>query len=151
LLIVTNFGLFACTEPGTPGNTKQLPNTPEEVVRQWQLHVDKNEFEAASKLSTSSAIEWLDMISTIISEENEEDIILTEFQQMKCTEKGDTARCYFNTIEEGLVIPDSMRVVKVGPQWKIDFWEEEDSLLDDEATQEIIEELDRIINETEEK
>ena len=151
MLTFTYFGWFACTEPGTSTRANQLPNTPEEVVRQWQLHVDKNEFEAARMLSTNSAIEWLDMISAIISEENEEDIILTEFQQMKCSEKGDTARCYFNTIEEGLVIPDSMRVVKVGPQWKIDFWEEEDPLLDDEATQEIIEELDRIINETDEK
>ncbi|MEL6720945.1 MAG: hypothetical protein AAFP82_19740, partial [Bacteroidota bacterium] len=59
------FLFAACVDDSN--NEQELANnyTPEEVLRKYQTHVDKNEFEAAKKFSTQNEKERLDLVAEL--------------------------------------------------------------------------------------
>ena len=104
-----------------------LPNTPETVTRKWQEYVDTDKFDEAARLSTPNAKEWLLMIEKFLEDLPEEElgeIILTNFTEMNCVEKGDAARCGCLIKEEDELLADTFILHKIDGQWMVDVPEE---------------------------
>jgi len=119
---------WSCESDTAQNNTEELPNTPETVTRTWQEYVDKDEFDKAAQLSTPSAKEWLQMIEKFLEglpkEEEDASIVMTQFTEMNCIEKGMTARCGCIIKDEGELIPDTFLLQKIDGQWMVDVPEE---------------------------
>lgn len=111
----------------TPQIAEALPNTPETVTRKWQEYVDLDKFDEAEKLSTSNAKEWLSMVEKFLEDLPEEEmgeVIMTDFTEMNCIEKGDTARCGCLIKEENELSADTFILFKIDGQWMVDVPEE---------------------------
>ena len=80
-------------------------HSPEEVVRTWQDHMDKNDFEAAKKLSTPETRVMLDSIEAFLTKDQEPiPIDTTEFITLNCQEKGSNAICKYTVkLKEELI------------------------------------------------
>ncbi|MEO1513841.1 MAG: hypothetical protein AAFV95_02475 [Bacteroidota bacterium] len=139
---------WACQNPSSNNNaSSRTPQSSEEVFRNWQGHIDRNEFDQAKKLSTASTVEWIDMISTMLFDLPEgEEIPLTQFIELSCSESGDTASCRYLTEEEGFQIRDSVRLIRQDGQWLVDFTDEEE--LSEEEAEEIIQELKELMQDS---
>ncbi|MBP7272947.1 MAG: DUF4878 domain-containing protein [Saprospiraceae bacterium] len=121
-IIITVIGitLFAC---------KKNPNSPEQVVRQWQQHIDANQFDEAAALSspaTQTFIQSLKQLVTLTADANEAQVLShTEFKTLVCDTTADTnAVCVYSLVEEGEVITDTFRLVKINGQWLVDIQEQ---------------------------
>lgn len=114
------FLLFACQrEP-------KLPNTPEEVVRQYQAYYDKNKFEEAKLLSTPDEKMRLDDLKTIIeSEPADSTIFTTTFLSIQCQTNQDTAICICEVRDIEEPYTTEYKLVRIKGQWLIDAPEEE--------------------------
>ena len=114
-------------------------NAPEGVVRQWQEHMDKNQFEAAKKLSTSETQATITSIEALLSmDQTPIPIDTTEFITLTCKEKEDEAVCQYTIKLEGEfleidgsivkveeeIIADSFLLKKIAGAWLIDLPEE---------------------------
>ena len=107
---------------------KPLPNTPETVTRKWQEYVDMDKFDEAAKISTPNAKEWLLMIEKFLEglpAEEAGEVILTNFTEINCVEKGDAARCGCLIKEEDELIADTFILHRINGQWMVDVPEEE--------------------------
>ena len=125
--------LFSCqSEPTQSGS-------PESVVRQWQDHMDKNEFGKAKELSTPETQVTITSIEALLSMDQEPiPIDTTEFIKLSCKEKEQDAVCYYSIkIEgeyleldgeivkmDGEIIADSFLLKKIKGEWLIDIPEE---------------------------
>ncbi|MCB9282775.1 MAG: hypothetical protein H6563_01765 [Lewinellaceae bacterium] len=117
--------IFACQS--TPSGS-----SPESVVRQWQAHIDKNEFEQAKALSaprTQDLISWMEAL--LSNMELDSVISETNFKELSCKENGDKAVCYYTLEEEGQLFYDSFLLVQLDGKWLVDL--PEDALLDEEG------------------
>jgi len=99
-----------------------LPNTPETVSKQWQVHLDKNEIEEAAALSTTLTKEWLAENKELFL--NDPQLYQTKFVKMNCTTEGEKAICNYTILEEGELIEDFFLLKKVDGQWLVDLEEE---------------------------
>lgn len=139
------FFLFACQE--------EPPVSPQEVVLQWQEHMDKNEFEEAKALSTPNSKEIITDIEELLNMDNEPiPVDTTKFISMVCTESAQTAVCRY-TIEidpdflefeemlsdEDGIIADSFLLKKIGDRWLVDI--PEDPMENDQLLEEMMEQL----------
>lgn len=149
LFFVSLLLTVACNNPTSVKKKKPLPNTPETVLRQWQQHVDKNEFEEARALSSPSTSEWLDVIASIIFEEPDSAILMTQFDRMECITTGDSAICTYTIQEEEFLIDDTTKLVRMAGQWKVDYTDEGDELLDEEDMKAILDEMEELLQEEE--
>lgn len=70
----------------------KLPNTPEKVVRTWEEHVNKSNFDAAKQLCTDTALELVCSLSKSNDIEKIDPTPFT-FEKVTCREKGNTATC----------------------------------------------------------
>ena len=109
--------LFACQPSGSP----------ESVVRQWQAHIDNNEFEEAKALSSPQTAEIITWMQTLLANMGADEYVTqTTFEKLKCRKKGDQAVCYYTIEEEGEVFNDSFLLVRIEGKWLIDLPDEED-------------------------
>ena len=107
------------------------PVTPAEVFQNWQIHMDRNEFDEASRWSTEATQEWISFMEAMIeAAAAEEEIVPSQLQGIQCREVGDTAICLFAEEAGDLLRLDSIRLIKQAGIWKVDLWTE-----DERATQ----------------
>lgn len=113
------------------------PTTPEGVVRLWQTHIDKNEFNAAKVLSTKRGKDWINGIQAFLEGENMDSIITTtNFLNMNCVENGMDAYCvYFFKSEEGDMFQDTFFLKKESNLWLVDIPEDEGVPTEEELMQ----------------
>jgi hypothetical protein len=103
----------------------QPADAPETVVRKWQSHIDRNEFQQAMALSTPRTIELLSWMEALLSEMDAESAIThTEFLDLNCTEKGNTAICHYALEDDGTRYRDSFLLVRSKGKWLVDLPEE---------------------------
>ncbi len=123
LKLLLFFLLFSCNNhPPNQAEKVPLPNTPETVSKQWQVHLDKNEIEKAAILSTSSTKEWLAENKTLFL--NDSQVYQTNFVKMDCLTEGKKATCTYTILEEGELIEDFFLLQKINGQWLVDLEEE---------------------------
>lgn len=156
LFLFLFFMLFGC------GMEPQFSNTPEGVVRKWQEHMDKNQFEKAKKLSTPETQVTITSIEALLTMDQEPiPIDTTEFITLNCQEKANDAVCKYTIKLEGEfmelegeivrveeeIIADSFLLKKIGSNWLVDIPEE---MADDEEMKGMEEILDELLKEKEE-
>jgi hypothetical protein len=117
--------------------TKTHPTSPEGVVRLWQTHIDKNEFNAAKLLSTQRGKDWINGIQAFLEGENMDSIITTtNFMNMNCVENGMDAYCvYLFKSEEGDTFQDTFFLKRENDLWFVDIPEDEGVPTEEELMQ----------------
>ncbi len=119
----------------------EMPNTPEEVLKGYQKHFDKNEFELAKKYSTPAGKKWIDDIAPMIETGGEESTVMsTIFHNIDCITKIDTAICDCRLQDASELYNAKYRIVKINGQWLVDAPDEEE-IIDYEDNEEVIEEF----------
>jgi len=119
LLIGLILCLLSCNNaPSTSKESTLLPNTPETVSKQWQVHLDKNEIEKAMALSTTLTKEWLAENKELFL--NDAQVYQTNFVNMECLTEGEKATCTYTILEEGELIEDFFLLKKINGQWLVD-------------------------------
>lgn len=102
------------------------PEAPEEVLKTYQAHVDKNQWEAAKQLSTENGRQWLDELSAIIaSEQPDSTLFHTEFLSINCAEEGDTLLCQCVLQDQYERYTSDYHLVLSNGQWLVDAPQEE--------------------------
>lgn len=129
LLSFLLLSLLACQEEGTSSSssttqqTPALPRSadPEAVVRRWQQHFDRNEFEAAKTLSTAQTVEVLQGLEAFFAEFGDSSVIHTNFLELKCTERGDSAWCFAMIKDEEIneLYRDTFDLLRQDGRWLI--------------------------------
>jgi len=116
LLLLALLGLLACQS-----DPKQ-PETPEEVLRQYQQYIDNNQFEAAKSLSTAKGQEWLTELASIIEDEQPDSTILTtRFLSINCgVPNEEVLICECVLEDEYEKYTAEYRLVKSGKGWLVD-------------------------------
>lgn len=78
----------------TKSQTAVRPNTPESVVRVWELEVAKNNFGYAKQLSIGKTLKVIQSLEDLSREkESQFDVVNIEFVAVTCKEVGDEAVC----------------------------------------------------------
>jgi|GEM_PF-706133 hypothetical protein len=114
----------ACNNTPAPEEDKR---TPEEIIRLFQSHYDKNDFETAKQLSTPKVQEFLSMLAKqVAADPIDSTLFNTTFINISCEQKVDTAFCkcllkddYEDEYET------EYKLVKVGGRWLVDASEED--------------------------
>lgn len=145
------FLIFGCQSEPT--------GSPESVVRQWQDHMDKNEFGKAKELSTPETQVTITSIEALLSMDQAPiPLDTTEFIKLDCKEKESDAVCHYSIkIEDeflerdgeiirmdGEIIADSFLLKKMNGKWLIDISEE---VTGDEEMEGMEELLDALMEE----
>ncbi|MFZ2899785.1 MAG: hypothetical protein WA004_14250 [Saprospiraceae bacterium] len=103
----------------------QSARTPEEVVRQWQSHIDKNEFQQAKELSAPRTVQLLSWMEALLADMDADSVIThTELLDLSCREEGDRAVCYYALEDEGELFRDSFILIRMKGKWLVDLPEE---------------------------
>lgn len=103
----------------------QTARTPEEVVRQWQSHIDNNEFQQAKELSAPRTVQLLSWMETLLADMDADSVITrTELLDLSCKEEGDKAVCHYALEDEGELFRDSFILVRIKGKWLVDLPEE---------------------------
>jgi len=101
--------------------------TPEEIIRLFQSHYDKNDFEAAKQLSTAKVQEFLSMLAKqVAADPIDSTLFNTTFIAISCEQKADTAfcKCLLKDDYEDQYETE-YKLVKVGGRWLVDASEED--------------------------
>lgn len=114
----------ACNNAPAPEEDKR---TPEEIIRLFQSHYDKNDFESAKQLSTPKVQEFLSMLAKqVAADPIDSTLFNTTFLNISCEQKADTAFCkcllkddYEDEYET------EYKLVKVGGRWLVDASEDD--------------------------
>ena len=102
------------------------PETPEEVLKQYQANIDKNKFEEARALSTPAGQQWLSELEAIISNEQSDSTELdTRFLSLSCEGQGDTLVCACVLKDQYERYTADYRLVRLEGKWLVDAPEEE--------------------------
>ncbi|MEM6698449.1 MAG: hypothetical protein AAF599_08635, partial [Bacteroidota bacterium] len=113
--------------------------SPEQVLRKYQNHVDKNEFEAAKKFSTQNERKRLDAVAELIAAEpSDSTIYTTVFLEVNCEETAEKAVCA--CLIEGFEERDTFVLMKEKSGWLVDAPEEEINYDYNEEVEEFIQE-----------
>ncbi len=137
-LLVLAQVLFAC-QPESGEATNNVDQSPEEVLRAYQSHYDRNEFDEAKALSTPAEQERLDELAEIIAmEESDSTVLETVFEQLNCSVRGDTAMCRCTLRDQYEQYKANFQLVRTPNGWLVDAPHEEQLRID--------EELDRIMD-----
>ncbi len=104
-------------------------NTPENVLKLYQRHFDKNEFEHAKKLSTEAGKRWIeDIAPMIVNEFSDSTILTTVFNSLDCTIEKDTALCFCELEDDNESYTAFYRLIKIQDRWLVDAPDEEVSI-----------------------
>jgi len=91
--------------------------TPEEVARQWQAYIDKNQFEEAGQLSTGEALRYVQELASY----NQRDTLAWENNVMlnlRCQVFGDSVYCTYHFEDElGEPIPGQLALKRLSGKW----------------------------------
>ncbi len=102
------------------------PEDPEEVLKTYQGHVDKNQWEAAKQLSTDKGRQWLEELSAIIaSEQPDSTLFHTEFLSVNCSGEGDTLLCQCVLQDQYERYTSDYHLIRTQGQWLVDAPQEE--------------------------
>jgi len=130
--------LLAC-QPESVESGETVNRSPEEVLRAYQAHYDRNQFEEAKELSTPAEQERLDELAEIIAMEVSDSTVLeTVFEELNCSVSGDTARCLCTLRDQYEQYQANFQLVRSSGGWLVDAPHEEQLRID--------EELDRIMD-----
>ncbi|MCB0569973.1 MAG: hypothetical protein KDC66_09435 [Phaeodactylibacter sp.] len=114
-LFILSVALAACK------NEPARPETPEDVLKQYQAHIDDNDFEAASKLSTPAGQKWLNELAKIIASEQADSTVLnTRFLSLHCEGEGDTLLCNCVLQDQYEKYPAEYRLIRIKGAWLVD-------------------------------
>ena len=111
---------YSCqNEPSAAKGTRviDLPNAPEAVCRTWQLFLDKNEIAKAMLLGSPKTKNWLRDNQALFLADQEVEV--TKFLSMTCSESADAAICKYTLREEGELIEDYFTLIQQQGQWLI--------------------------------
>jgi putative lipase involved disintegration of autophagic bodies len=122
LLLTCLCALSSCVQQDKPiGQTAgRLPDTPEEVVRQYQVYLDQNDFNRAKTLSTSREAERLDEVSRVVAAESQD-------STRTCT-----IRDQYETYDTDFVL------IRYDRRWLVDSAPQEEILFDEEEIEEAL-------------
>jgi len=129
---------LACTEDK---QSTEYPSTPEAVVKEYQDHIDKNEFEAAKKFSTKEERARLSMVEEIIAgEPMDSTVFTTNFIAISCEMKDQIAicACIIEDFEERY--RDTFLLVNQKGRWLVDVPQEEISYDHNEEIEQFVQE-----------
>lgn len=102
------------------------PETPEEVLKQYQSNIDQNKFGEARALSTPAGRQWLTELEAIISNEQVDSTVLdTRFLSLSCEGAGDTLICSCVLEDQYEQYTAVYRLVSLEGQWLVDAPEED--------------------------
>lgn len=102
------------------------PEKPEDVLKQYQAYIDKNQFEEARALSTPAGQQWLTELEAIISNEQSDSTVLdTRFLSLTCEGPGDTLKCSCVMKDQYERYTAEYRLVRLEGQWLVDAPEED--------------------------
>lgn len=96
-------------------------NTPDEIFLAWQQAIDLGRFKDAVKWSTPETQDWvatLEKLST--SSEISEKASISKIESIQCNLLGDTAICMFAEVKEDMLQLDSVRLIRINGNWKVD-------------------------------
>lgn len=128
ILIICFWGLVillvSSCQPDQP-----VAESPEEVLKVYQKHFDRNEFELAKAYSTKTGQKWLDEISPLMMSDNEQNSILnTTFHKIDCQIEADTATCFCKLEDENELYEATYLLIKVDGIWLVDAPDEDESI-----------------------
>jgi hypothetical protein len=139
--------LVSCTpDPTSSSTSMETPErSPEEVVRQWQGHIDQNQFEAAKMLSDTGTIAWIETIQALTKAfPDDSSIMTTEFISIACQTQQQTASCacLLKDVEMNAQYPDTFDLVLTEGRWLVTL---PPSAIDDtsDMLEQLFEELER--------
>jgi hypothetical protein len=118
---ISCFALFLLCLAACQG---ERPLSPEEVVRQWQRHIDRNEFDQARDLSTSQARIFVDEVDNVTTTDTV-GLVETELLGLTCQTYGDSAVCRYQFVFDGQNREDTVSLRRVKNRWlvdKVDFY-----------------------------
>lgn len=119
-------GVAACVnEPEAAPETAEVTeaaveNTPESVFLAWQQAMDRYQFEEALKWSTPATSAWVRMIRRLSRETGSQPGQETVIDGIRCEVAGDTAYCFFAELNGDRLVLDSVRMVRLDSQWRVD-------------------------------
>mgnify|MGYP005666462093 CR=1 FL=1 len=134
-LLSIGLGLFAaCQQDATTSRS------PEEVVRQYQAFLDKNEFDKAKKISTPEGKEILEGLKVFFSgPAGDSTMVHTDFLSIACEEMGTTARCTCQLKDEYETYESVFKLQKMDGRWLVDT-NDEGVIIKQSESEELIEE-----------
>ena len=106
-------------------NDTPLPKDPAAVVEQWQVWINKNNFDQARHLSTENTKEWIDWINQVLNEGNITEETTSIFRNIDCNVNGSNATCFCQIEEVGEIFTDTFFLIKEKNQWLINIPETE--------------------------
>ncbi|MCB9080798.1 MAG: hypothetical protein H6555_03700 [Lewinellaceae bacterium] len=129
--------LFSCgkKDPGGESLSEQvqLPNTPEDVVRQYQGYIDRNDFAAAKLLSTpEEQVRLSEMATMFAGEVGDSTLLTTEFLNLVCTPRQDSAFCSCTLKDQYETYETQYLLLRINKQWLVHIPQESELLFDDE-------------------
>jgi hypothetical protein len=121
------YGAMAALLLALAGACQAPAASPEEVLRQYQAHIDKNEFDAAAKLSTPANRAWLSDLAAIISAEEQEgeSVLYTKFINIAANGRGDTLLLDCTLQDQYEIYSAVFRLVRLNGQWRVDVPQDE--------------------------
>ena len=126
----------ACQQDASNGRS------PEEVVRQYQAYLDKNEFDKAKSISTPEGKDVLEGLKVFFSgPAGDSTVVHTDFLSITCEETGNTAQCNCQLKDEYETYESTYRLQKIDGRWLVDT-NDEGVIIDQSESEEIIEETD---------
>ena len=110
------FLLWSCSN-----DKPDLPQNPEDVLRQYQALVDKNLLEPAKLLSTPAGKAWLEELKAIVEEEQPDSTLFhTDFLSIDCSGEGDTLHCKCVLEDQYERYTSDYHLVRIKNQWLVD-------------------------------
>jgi len=141
LLLTCLCALSSCVQQDKPmGQTAgRLPETPEEVVRQYQVYLDQNDFNRAKTLSTSREAERLDEVSRVVAAESQDSTrTYSTFLKINCVVLADSARCACTIRDQYETYDTDFVLIRYNRRWLVDSAPQEEILFDEEEIEEAL-------------
>lgn len=127
------------------------PQSPQDILKAYQKHIDNNEFEAARQLSTEAGKVWLTDLETIIAGEAPDSTLLTtQFLSIDCEEEGAFLICECTLKDQYEEYTAVYRLVKSEDTWLVDA-PQDDIIIEDDVLEGLPDSmLEQILEETQE-
>ncbi|MEL6922560.1 MAG: hypothetical protein AAFO94_00815 [Bacteroidota bacterium] len=140
IYLLVAFSFFGACQNDTESAQQQavvsstsLPNTVEAVAEKWLMDYNNNRFAEAKKLSTPVTVQMIDTISTLLATLESDTPIAFRIANLRCDQKGDSARCDYLFVEPDFEMPDSILLVRQQEQWLVNMpYIEGDDISDEE-------------------
>jgi hypothetical protein len=120
-ILVVFISFFACKNQSNSNNPTaqekiELPKTPEDVVRAWEIQIDKNQFTLARLISSGPTLDLVNSLAETDSLERAEEMH-TQIISIACTENNNEAVCNCLLKDEFGPIQYKYHLVRKNGQW----------------------------------